>query len=265
MNAEASMASHEIDYEVLGEGVQFVEITLDPAETVIAEAGAMVYMEDGIAWQAKMGDGSNMDKGLMGKLFSAGKRMLAGESLFLTHFTNNGATRKKVGFAGNIPGSIVGIDLSKIGGAITCQRDAFLCAAHGTQITVTFAKRLGAGFFGGEGFILQRAIGDGKFIVYAGGKVIKKQLNNESLRVDTGCLVAFTDGIDYDIAPAGNVGSMLFGGEGLFVTTLSGSGTVLLQSTPASRMSATLLKNLGSGSTGGSKPIGNLGDLMNRL
>lgn len=259
------MASHEIDYEILGEGVQFAEIVLDPAETVIAEAGAMVYMEDGITWEAKMGDGSTPSQSLMGKFFSAGKRMLAGESFFLTHFTNTVSVRKRVGFAGNIPGSIVGIDLSKIGGAITCQRDAFLCAAYGTQITVAFTKRLGSGFFGGEGFILQRAIGDGKFIIHAGGKIIKKQLNNERMRVDTGCLVAFTDGIDYDIAPAGNIGSMLFGGEGLFVTTLSGSGTILLQSTPASRMSATLLKNLPSGGGTGNKPIGNLGDIINKL
>ena len=259
------MASHDIDYEVLGEGVQFAEITLDPGETVIAEAGAMVYMDDGISWEAKMGDGSKPNEGMMGKLFSAGKRMLAGESLFLTHFTNAAASRKTVGFAGNIPGSIVGIDLSKIGGAVTCQRDAFLCAAKGTQITVTFTKRLGSGFFGGEGFILQRAIGDGKFIVHAGGKVIKKQLRGETLRVDTGCLVAFTDGIDYDIAPAGNVGSMLFGGEGLFVTTLSGTGTVLLQSCPASRMSQSLLKNLPSQGGSGNRPIGNLGDIINKL
>ncbi len=259
------MASHEIDYEVYGEGVQYIDIVLDPGETVIAEAGAMVYMEEGISWEAKMGDGSNPDQGLMGKLFSAGKRMLSGESLFLTHFTNTGTGRKAVAFAGNIPGSIVGIDLAKIGGAITCQRDAFLCAAKGTSISVTFTKRLGSGFFGGEGFILQRAQGDGKFIVHAGGKIIKKQLNGEMLRVDTGSLVAFTDGIDYDIAPAGNIGSMLFGGEGLFVTTLKGRGTVLLQSTPASRMAQSLLKNLPASGETGNKPIGNLSSIINRM
>ena len=238
------MASHEIDLEVLGEGIQFAEITLDPSETVIAEAGAMVFMEEGISFEAKMGDGSKPNEGMMGKLFSAGKRMISGESLFLTHFTNESAAVKKVGFAGTIPGSIVGINLSEIGGAITCQRDAFLCAALGTEISVTFSKKLGAGFFGGEGFILQRATGDGKFIVHAGGKVIQKQLNGEKLRVDTGSLVAFTDGIDYSIEKAGNLGSMLFGGEGLFLTTLTGTGTVLLQSTPAPRMAAALGRNM---------------------
>ena len=259
------MASHDIDLEVLGEGVQFAEITLDPTETVIAEAGAMVYMEDGIVFEAKMGDGSNPNEGMMGKLFSAGKRMISGESLFLTHFTNRSSAARKVGFAGTIPGSIVGIDLSKIGGAITCQRDAFLCAALGTKISVTFTKRLGAGFFGGEGFILQRAEGDGRFVMHAGGKVIQKRLNNESLRVDTGSLVAFTDGLDYSIERAGNLGSMLFGGEGLFVTTLSGSGTVLLQSTPASRMAASLARNLPTSQGTGNKPIGNLGNIIDRL
>lgn len=259
------MQSHEIDFDVIGEGVQFVEITLDPGESVIAEAGAMVYMEEGISWEAKMGDGSEPSQGFMGKMFSAGKRMLAGESLFITHFTNNASSRRSLGFAGNIPGSIVGIDLSRIGGAITCQRDAFLCAAKGTQISVTFTKRLGTGFFGGEGFILQRAIGDGKFIVHAGGKVVTKQLNNEKLRIDTGCLVAFTDGIDYSIERAGNLGSMLFGGEGLFLTTLSGSGTVMLQSTPASRMSQALVKNHPSQEGTGNKALGNIGDFLNRL
>ena len=259
------MASHDIDYEVIGEGVQFCEIILDPGETVIAEAGAMVYMEDGISYEAKLGDGSKPNEGFMDKLFSAGKRMLSGESLFLTHFTNTGSGRKKVGFAGNIPGSIVGIDLSTIGGALTCQRDAFLCAAFGTTITVTFTKRLGAGFFGGEGFILQRAVGDGKIVLYAGGKIIKKTLHNERLMVDTGCLVAFTDGIDYDVAPAGNLKSMVFGGEGLFLTTLSGTGTVLLQSTPVSKMASTLMKDLPMNSGTGNKAIGNFGNILDRL
>lgn len=259
------MTSHEIDLEVIGEGVQLGEITLDPGETVIAEAGAMVYMEEGIDFQAVMGDGSQPSKGLMDKLFSAGKRMLTGESLFLSHFTNTSSSRKIVAFAGNIPGSIVGIELSKVGGGITCQRDSFLCAAKGTEVTVTFSKKLGAGFFGGEGFILQRVNGDGKLVVMAGGKVIKKQLRNETLRVDTGCLVAFTDGISYDIAPAGNAGSMLFGGEGLFLTTLTGTGTVLLQSTPASKMSQTLMRNLPASSGTGNKPMGNLGSILERM
>jgi uncharacterized protein (TIGR00266 family) len=259
------MSSHDIDLEIKGEGVQLAEITLDPNETVIAEAGAMVYAEDGVSYEAKMGDGSNPDSGAMNKIFSAGKRMIAGESLFLTHFTNNSNQKRQVGFAGNIPGSVVGIDLSKIGGSLTCQRDAFLCAAYGTEVTVAFTKRLGTGFFGGEGFILQKAKGDGKLVLHVGGKVIKKQLNNETLRVDAGCLVAFTDGIDYDIAMAGNVKSMLFGGEGLFFATLRGTGTVLLQSTPASKMSQTLLKNLPSNTGTGNKSIGNVGNILDRL
>ena len=259
------MASHEIDLEVLGEGVRFGEITLDPGETVIAEAGAMIYMEDGITTESKMGDGSNPNEGIMGKLLSAGKRMISGESLFLTHFTNHGSGRSKVGFAGNVPGSIVGINLSKVGGSLTCQRDAFLCAALGTKISVVLTKKLGSGFFGGEGFILQRAEGDGMFVIHAGGKVIKKQLNNETLRVDTGCLVAFTDGLEYDIAPAGNMTSMLFGGEGLFLATLTGTGVVLLQSTPASKMSAALMKNHPSNSGTGNKSIGGIGNLLENL
>lgn len=259
------MNSHDIDLEVLGEGVQFGEVTLDPGETVIAEAGAMVFMEEDIVTESKMGDGSTPNEGIMGKLLSAGKRMIAGESLFLTHFTNRGSVRRKVGFSGNVPGSIVGVDLSKTGGALTCQRDAFLCAALGTRISVVLAKKLGTGFFGGEGFILQRAEGDGRFVIHAGGKVIKKQLNNETLRVDTGCLVAFTDGIDYDIAPAGNMKSMMFGGEGLFLATLSGTGSVLLQSTPVSKMAAALMKNFPSQGGTGNKPMGNLGSLLERL
>ena len=259
------MKCHEVDYEIYGDDMQTVEVELDPGETVIAEAGAMNWMEDAIGFEAKMGDGSEPDKGFMGKLFDAGKRVVSGESMFITHFTNQGSGKKRVAFSAPYPGKIIPLDMAKIGGRLICQKDAFLCAALGTKITVTFTKRLGTGFFGGEGFILQRAIGDGKFIVHAGGKIIKKQLNNETLRVDTGCLVAFTDGIDYDIAPAGKIGSMLFGGEGLFVTTLSGTGTALLQSCPASRMSQTLMKNHPSQGGTGNKALGNLGDLMNKL
>lgn len=242
------MTSHDIDFKVIGEGVQYVDITLDPGETVIAEAGAVIYLEDGVSYEAKMGDGSNPDQSLFGKMFSGAKRMVTGESLFLTHFTNKSNEVKQVGFAGNIPGSTVGVDLSKIGGSITCQRGSFLCAAHGTNIDLVFNKKLGAGFFGGEGFILQKATGNGKFILNCGGKVIKKKLCNESIRVDAGCLVAFTDGIDYDITPAGNLGSMLFGGEGLFFATLSGTGVVLLQSSPISKMANTILGHANSGS-----------------
>lgn len=234
------MQCHEIDYEIIGESLQFAEIELDPGEMVIAEAGAMVFMDDGISYEVKMGDGSNPDSGLLGKLLSAGKRVLTGESVFLTHFTNQSSGKKTVGFAGNFPGSIVAVDLSKVGGSLICQKDAFLCAAYGTELTVEFSQKLGAGFFGGEGFILQKARGDGQFLVHVGGRVIKKTLNNETLRIDAGCLVGFTEGIEYGIERAGNAASMVLGGEGLFFATLRGTGTVLIQSVPVSKMAAAL-------------------------
>jgi uncharacterized protein (TIGR00266 family) len=235
------MRSHEVDYEIIGDDIQVVEIELDPGETVIAEAGAMNYMEDGITYEARMGDGSQPDQGLMGKVFSAGKRMLTGESLFMTHFTNHGGGRRKVALAAPYPGKIIPLDLAEIGGRLTCQKDAFLCAALGTKVSIAFHKRIGAGFFGGEGFILQRIEGDGRAFLHAGGTIVRKQLSGETLRVDTGCLVAFTDGIDYDIQRAGNLKSMVFGGEGLFLATLRGHGTVLLQSLPFSRLADRVL------------------------
>ncbi|MCP4221432.1 MAG: TIGR00266 family protein, partial [bacterium] len=228
------MISHEVDYEILGDDIQIVEVELDPGETVIAEAGAMNYMEEGITFEAKMGDGSQPDSGFFGKLMSAGQRVLTGESVFITHFTNSGAAKRRVSFAAPYPGKIVPIDLSKVSGELLCQKDAFLCAAMGTEVGIAFTKRLGVGFFGGEGFILQRLRGDGMTFLHAGGTVIKKKLNNETLRVDTGCIVAFTGGIDYNIERSGNLKSMFFGGEGLFLATLRGSGTVLLQSLPFS-------------------------------
>ncbi|MBA6392426.1 TIGR00266 family protein [Colwellia sp. BRX10-3] len=230
------MRSDEIDYQIIGQSMQLVEVTLDQGETVVAEAGAMNYMEDGIAFETKMGDGSDANQGLMGKLFSAGKRMLTGESLFMTHFSNQHPQRRKVAFAAPYPGSIISIDLAEIGGAVTCQKDAFLCAALGTKIDITFNKRLGSGFFGGEGFILERLEGDGLAFLHAGGTIIEKELNGDILRVDTGCLVGFSDGIDYDIELTKGLKSMLFGGEGLFIATLSGHGKVWLQSLPFSRL-----------------------------
>jgi uncharacterized protein (TIGR00266 family) len=237
------MQSHEVDYEILGEEMQIVEIELDPSETVIAEAGAMNYMEEGIDYEAKMGDGSEPSQGLMGKLMGAGKRMLTGESLFITHFTNRGMDKKRVAFAAPYPGKILPINLAKIGGGLVCQKDAFLCAALGTKVGIAFQKRLGAGFFGGEGFILQKLDGDGMAFLHAGGHVVKKQLQGETLRVDTGCLVAFTPGIDYDIQAAGNLKSMFFGGEGFFLAKLSGHGSVLLQSLPFSRLANRVLQH----------------------
>lgn len=228
------MPSHQLDYEILGSSAQSVEIILDPGETVIAEAGAMNYMTDGVRFETRMGDGSS--SGLLGKLWSAGKRMLTGESLFMTHFSNAGKTQARVAFAAPYPGTVVPIDLAQVGGRLICQKDAFLCAAHGTRIGISFAKRIGAGFFGGEGFILQKLEGDGLAFVHAGGTVIRKELNDETLRLDTGCLVAFSDGLDYDIALAGGLRSMLFGGEGLLLATLKGTGTVWIQSLPFSRL-----------------------------
>jgi len=260
------MPSHEVDYEIFGNDIQIVEVELDPGETVIAEAGAMNYMDDGISFEAKMGDGSKPDSGLLGKLMDAGKRALTGESIFMTHFTNSGSGKKRVSFAAPYPGKIVPINLSKMGGELLCQKDAFLCAAMGTEVSIAFNKRIGTGFFGGEGFILQRLIGDGMVFIHAGGTIVKKTLKNNLLRVDTGCLVAFTRGVDYDIAKAGNLKSMFLGGEGLFLATLSGTGVVLLQSLPFSRMADRILQH--APSAGGSRKgegsiLGAIGGLIN--
>ncbi|GAA5134878.1 TIGR00266 family protein [Thalassotalea piscium] len=237
------MQSHEIDYEIIGHAMQMVEVELDQGETVVAEAGAMNYMEDGINFETKMGDGSDANQGLMGKLFSAGKRALTGESVFLTHFTNQAYGKKRVAFAAPFPGSIIPIDLAQIGGQITCQKDSFLCAALGTKIDIAFNKRLGSGFFGGEGFILQSLHGDGKAFLHAGGTVIEKQLNGETLRLDTGCLVAFSQGIEYSIEMTSGLKSMFFGGEGFFMATLSGHGKIWIQSLPFSRLADRIIQH----------------------
>jgi len=240
-----SKISHEVDYKIIGHGMQMVEVELDPDETVIAEAGAMTYMEEGISFEAKMGDGSSSESGMFGKLFNAGKRMVTGESLFMTHFTHHGSGKSHVCFAAPYPGSIVPIDLSTIGGTLLCQKDAFLCAALGTKLDVAFTKRLGTGFFGGEGFILQKISGDGMAFIQAGGTVIEKELHGETLRVDTGCLVAFQPSVTYEIERAGNLKSMVFGGEGMFMATLKGEGKVWLQSLPFSRMADRIIANSG--------------------
>ncbi|MCD6295572.1 MAG: TIGR00266 family protein [Deltaproteobacteria bacterium] len=259
------MKCHEVDYEILGDDMQIVEVGLDPGETVIAEAGAMNYMEDGITFEARMGDGSKANEGIVGKLLNVGKRVLTGESIFLTHFTNQGTGKKRVAFAAPYPGKIIPVDMTKVGGELLCQKDAFLAAALGTEVGIALTKRLGTGFFGGEGFILQRLQGDGMVFVHAGGTVIQKKLKNDILRVDTGCLVAFTKGINYDIERAGNLKSMFFGGEGLFLATLSGTGLVLLQSLPFSRMADRILAH--APSSGGSRKgegsiLGGLGNLL---
>lgn len=231
-----SRRCHEVDYEIIGHSMQLVEVELDPNETVIAEAGAMNYLEQDISFEAKMGDGSEPDSGFFGKLMGAGKRALTGESIFMTHFTNLGHQKCKVAFAAPYPGTILAIDLAQYGGELICQKDSFLAAALGTRVSMKFNRRLGTGFFGGEGFILQSLQGDGMAFIHAGGTLIKKELKGETLRVDTGCLVGFTPGVDYDIERAGSLKSMFFGGEGLFLATLKGHGTVWLQSLPFSRM-----------------------------
>ncbi len=259
------MPSHEIEYQIIGDDIQVVEVELDPGETVIAEAGAMNYMEDHITFESRMGDGSKADEGLLGKLLGAGKRMLTGESIFMTHFTNSGAGTRRVAFAAPYPGKIVAVDLAEVGGELLCQKDAFLCAAKGTELSIAFTKRLGTGFFGGEGFVLQRLRGDGLAFLHAGGTVIKRNLQEDVLRMDTGCLVAFTPGVDYAIEKAGNLRSMFFGGEGLFLATLRGTGPVYLQSLPFSRMANRILAHApradGSRREEGSV-LGGLGDLI---
>lgn len=213
-----------------------VEIELDPRETVIAEAGAMVYMEEGITFETRMGDGSQPNQGFMGKLLSAGSRLLAGESLFMTHFTNNAYGKSRVAFSAPYPGTVIPIDLAANSGRLIVQKDGFLCAAMGTRMSIIFNRRLGAGLVGGEGFILEQLEGDGLAFVHAGGTVIQKRLNGETLRVDTGCIVAFEPSIDYDIETTGSLRSMVFGGEGLFMATLRGHGNVWLQSMPIRKL-----------------------------
>ena len=231
------MRSHEVDYQIKGDSIQLVEVELGPGETIIAEAGAMVYMTDGIQFETKMGDGSSPSDSVLGKLFKAGSRMLVGESLFMTHFTNRGFGKQQVAFAAPYPGTILPIDLNKMkGNTLICQRDAFLCAAFGTNISMAFNKKLGNAFFGGEGFILERLRGDGLAFIHSGGTVIEKDLNNETLRVDTGCVVAFEESIDFDIQRSGNLRSMVFGGEGIFLATLKGTGKVWIQSMPISKL-----------------------------
>ncbi len=258
--------SHEIDYVIHGDDMQFVEITLDPRETVIAEAGAMMFMNPDIHMDTKMGDGSNPQAGFMDKIFSVGKRVFTGESLFMTHFTAEGTGRTQVAFGAPYPGKIVPIDLSAVGGTFLCQKQAFLCAAMGTELSIAFNKRFGVGLFGGEGFILQKLRGDGLTFIHAGGTVVKKELGpNDRLKVDTGCIVGFDAGVDYNITMVKGIGSMLFGGEGLFLAELSGPGTVYLQSLPFSRLADRILASAprhGGSSKGEGSLLGGVGRLL---
>ncbi len=232
--------SDDLRYTINGSNLQYLEVTLEEDQTVIAEAGHLMYMEEGVRFETRMGDGSGS---ALGALFGAAKRMLTGESLFMTHFTNRDDEPCRVAFAAPHPGEIIPLNLREHGGEIVCQKDAFLCAARGTEVDIVFNKKLGVGFFGGEGFILQRLRGDGLAFLHAGGTIVEKTLRGEKLRVDTGCVVGFEEGIDYDIQLAGGLRSMLFGGEGLFLATLEGHGKVWLQSMPFARLADRVLEN----------------------
>lgn len=236
------MNNHVIDYKIIGEEMQCVEIELDPQETVIAEAGSFMMMEQDIKMETIFGDGSKQQQGFMGKLFSAGKRLLTGESLFMTAYTHMGMGKRKVTFASPYPGKIIPLDLSKLGGRVICQKDSFLCAAKGVSVGIEFQRKLGTGLFGGEGFIMQKLEGDGLSFVHAGGTIVEKQLAaGETLKVDTGCLVAFTQNVNYDIQFVGGIKNTLFGGEGVFFATLTGPGTVWIQSLPISRLASRII------------------------
>nr|WP_262904417.1 TIGR00266 family protein [Polaribacter porphyrae] len=258
--------AHEIDYKIFGEEMQFVEIELDPQEGVVAEAGTFMMMNDQIKMNTIFGDGSNQEKGILGKIFSAGKRILTGESLFMTVFTNDGLGKKQISFASPYPGKIIPIDLNEFGGKFICQKDAFLCAAKGVSIGIEFSKKLGRGLFGGEGFIMQKMEGDGLSFIHAGGTMAKKVLQpGEVLKVDTGCIVGFTQTVDYDIEFVGGIKNTVFGGEGLFFATLKGPGTVYVQSLPFSRLAGRVLAmapKTGNGSRGEGSILGGIGDLL---
>ncbi len=235
--------NHEIDYNIVGEEMQYVEIELDPNETAIAESGSFMMMDDGIQMKTIFGDGSqNQGGGLLGKLLGAGKRLIVGESLFMTAFTNTAMDKKRVSFASPYPGKIIPLDLQRLGGKIIAQKDAFLCAAKGVSIGIDFQRKLGTGIFGGEGFIMEKLEGDGMAFVHAGGHVFERELQNgELIKIDTGCLVALTQNVDYDIQFVGGIRNTIFGGEGLFFAALRGPGKVWIQTLPVSRLASRIL------------------------
>ena len=258
--------AHEIDYRIYGEEMQYVEIELDPQEAVIAESGSFMMMDDGIKMDTIFGDGSQNDKGFLGKILGAGKRILTGESLFMTAFYNDLTGKRNVSFASPYPGKIIPIDLTEYRGKFICQKDAFLCAAKGVSVGIEFSKKLGRGLFGGEGFIMQKLEGDGMAFVHAGGTMAKKELKaGETLRVDTGCIVGFTQDIDYDIEFVGGIKNSIFGGEGLFFAKLTGPGKVYIQSLPFSRLADRVIASApkaGGKSRGEGSILGGLGDLL---
>jgi uncharacterized protein (TIGR00266 family) len=261
----SSQRSDVIDYEIHGNEMQFVEVTLDPGEMAIAEAGGMMYMTPAIKMESVFGDPSAQQKqGFFGKLMTAGKRMLTGESLFMTTFTNAGHQREIVAIAAPYPGKILAMDLRKLGGELICQKDSFLCAARGVSVGIAFQKKIGVGFFGGEGFIMQRLTGDGIAMVHAGGSLMHRTLRaGETLKVDTGCLVALTPSVVYDIQFVGGFKNTLFGGEGLFFATVTGPGDIWLQSLPLSRLAGRIIAAGGPGGAKGEGSIlGGLGNLL---
>ncbi|MBF8301256.1 MAG: hypothetical protein HW394_1626 [Acidobacteria bacterium] len=258
--------AHEVDFRIFGSDMQFVEVELDPGESAIAEAGSMMYMTAGIEMETIFGDGSQQRSGVVGALLGAGKRLITGESLFMTVFTNEGAAKQRVAFAAPYPGKILAMDLKQLGGELVCQKDSFLCAARGVSIGVAFQRKIGVGLFGGEGFIMQRLEGDGLSFVHAGGTVHALEMGaGETLRVDTGCLVALQPSVRYEIQFVGKIKTALFGGEGLFFATLTGPGRVWLQSLPFSRMADRIYKAApaaGGRRREGGSILGGLGDLM---
>lgn len=260
------MKAHEIDYKIHGEEMQFVEIELDPQEGVVAESGSFMMMDSGIKMDTIFGDGSGQSQDVLGKLFSAGKRLLTGESLFMTVFMNAEKGKKKISFAAPYPGKIIPIDLTEFNGKFVCQKDAFLCAAKGVTIGIEFSKKLGRGLFGGEGFIMQKLEGDGMAFMHAGGTVAKKELQaGEILKVDTGCIVGFSQTVNYDIEFVGGIKNTIFGGEGLFFASLSGPGIVYIQSLPFSRLASRVIASAprtGGKSKGEGSILGEIGDLL---
>ena len=260
------MTAHEIDYTIYGEEMQYVEIELDPQEAVVAESGSFMMMDNGIKMNTIFGDGSGQTQSVLGKIFSAGKRLLTGESLFMTAFLNEGVGKKKVSFASPYPGKIIPIDLTNFRGKFICQKDAFLCAAKGVSVGIEFSKKLGRGLFGGEGFIMQKLEGDGMAFMHVGGTVAKKELQaGEILKVDTGCIVGFDQTVNYDIEFVGGIKNTVFGGEGLFFATLQGPGTVYIQSLPFSRLAGRIIASVprtGGKSRGEGSILGGIGDIL---
>lgn len=257
------MSVHEIDYQIFGEEMQYVSVELDPQETAIAEPGAFLMMEDGIQMETIFGDGSQQQNSILGKLFQAGKRALVGESLFMTAYTNMQSGKKKVSFASPYPGKIVPLYLPNLGGKVICQKDAFLCAAKGVSIGIEFQRKLGTGLFGGEGFIMEKLEGDGMAFLHACGHVVQKQLQEgDLLKIDTGCIVGFTSGVQYDIQFVGGIKNSIFGGEGLFFATLRGPGTVWIQTLPISRLAGRILQYATTSRREEGSVLGGIGNIL---